>query len=134
MKSSPSPNLQTVQKFLLPKRFIMSNLTQPTLPWCKIMKLECRLWNKAPARETAAHHAHFVSWLSMIAEHRFVKIFRTRKQEHLLRGFLESGSCSESHQYLTNVQCCYRHNHGQTIHPKQKFISMNMLQTSCVET
>ena len=27
----------------------------------------------------------------------------------------------ESHQYLTNVQCCFRCNHGQTIHPTQKF-------------
>ena len=42
-------------------------------------------------------------------------------------------SCS-SHQYLTNVQCWNRHNHGQTIHPKQKFISMNLLQMSCVIT
>ena len=38
------------------------------------------------------------------------------------------------HQYLTNVQCWNRCNHGQTIHPRQKFISMNMLQMSCVIT
>ena len=38
----------------------------------------------------------------------------------------------ESHQYLTNVQCCNRHNHGQTIHPTEIFISMNLLQTPCM--
>ena len=39
-----------------------------------------------------------------------------------------------SHQYLTNVQCWNRCNHGQNIHPKQKFILMNLLQMSCVIT
>ena len=34
----------------------------------------------------------------------------------------------ESHQYLTNVQYCNRRNHGQTIHPTQKFISIILLQ------
>ena len=37
-----------------------------------------------------------------------------------------------SHHYLTNVQCWNRHNHGQTIHPRQKFISRNLLQMSCI--
>ena len=39
-----------------------------------------------------------------------------------------------SHHYLTNVQCWNRHNHGQTIHPRQKFISRNLLQMSCMIT
>ena len=39
-----------------------------------------------------------------------------------------------SHQYLTNVQCCNRRNHGQTIHPTDIFISMNLLQMPCVIT
>ena len=33
-----------------------------------------------------------------------------------------------SHQYLTNVQPCYRQFGCQTIHPTQKFTSMNLLQ------
>ena len=39
-----------------------------------------------------------------------------------------------SHQYLTNVQSCKRRNHGQTIHPTEFFISMNLLQMPCVIT
>ena len=39
-----------------------------------------------------------------------------------------------SHQYLSKFQCWNRHNHGKTIHPKQKFNSMNLLQMSCVIT
>ena len=43
-------------------------------------------------------------------------------------------SIDASHQYLTNVQCWNRCNHGQTMHPKQKCISMNFLIISCVLT
>ena len=39
-----------------------------------------------------------------------------------------------SHQYLTNVQCWNRRNHSQTKHPKEIFISMNLLQMPCVIT
>ena len=39
-----------------------------------------------------------------------------------------------SHQYLTNVQCCYKRFGHQTIHPTQKFASMNLLQMPCVIT
>ena len=37
----------------------------------------------------------------------------------------------KSHQYLTNVQCWNRRNHGQTIHPTVIFISINFLQMPC---
>ena len=43
-------------------------------------------------------------------------------------------NCTKSHQHLTNVQCCNRHNHGQTIHPTEIFISMTLLQMSCMIT
>ena len=36
-----------------------------------------------------------------------------------------------THQYLTDVQSCYRHNHGQII-DQESFISMNLLQMPCV--
>ena len=39
-----------------------------------------------------------------------------------------------SSQYLTNVHCCNRCNHGQTIHPTEIFISMNLLQIHFVIT
>ena len=39
-----------------------------------------------------------------------------------------------SHQYLTNVQCCYRRFGSETSHPTQKFTSMNLLQMPCVIT
>ena len=38
------------------------------------------------------------------------------------------------HQYLTNVQCCYRRFGCETIHPTQNFTSMNLLQKPCVIT
>ena len=41
---------------------------------------------------------------------------------------------SSSHQYLTNVQCCYRRFGRETIHPTQKFTPMNLLQMPCVIT
>ena len=41
-------------------------------------------------------------------------------------------NCTKSHQYLINVQCCNRRNHGQTIRPTEIFISMNLLQMPCV--
>ena len=37
-----------------------------------------------------------------------------------------------SHQYLTNVQSWNIRFGGQTIHPTQKFTSMNLLQMPCV--
>ena len=33
----------------------------------------------------------------------------------------------KSHQYLTNVQCCYRQFGSETIHSTHKFTSMNLL-------
>jgi hypothetical protein len=41
---------------------------------------------------------------------------------------------SASHQYLTNVQSCNRRFGRQTIHPTQKFTSMNLLQMPCFIT
>ena len=41
---------------------------------------------------------------------------------------------SLSHQYLTNVQSCYRRFGRETIHPTKKFILMNLLQIPCVIT
>ena len=45
--------------------------------------------------------------------------------------------CKDMAGYLiniTNVQFCNRHNHGQTIHPTEIFILMNLLQMPCVIT
>ena len=39
-----------------------------------------------------------------------------------------------SHQYLTNVQSCYRQFSSKTIHPTQKFTLMTLLQMPCMIT
>ena len=43
-------------------------------------------------------------------------------------------SARQSCQYLTNVQWCYRQFGRETIHPTQKFTSMNLLPTPWVIT
>ena len=47
---------------------------------------------------------------------------------------LKTERIHQSHQYLTNVQSWNRWFGRQTIHPTQKFTSMNLLQMSCVIT
>ena len=42
--------------------------------------------------------------------------------------------CLPSLTLLVYFKCCNRRNHGQTIHPTENFISMNLLQMSCVKT
>ena len=50
----------------------------------------------------------------------------------VIREIVNYFSCNKvsmlSHQYLTNVQSCYRRFSRQTIHPTQKFTSMNLLR------
>ena len=62
--------------------------------------------------------------------------------------FKESELCSQKQLLITfdihttiwidtctlGVDCCYIQHHSQTIHPTENFISMNLLQMSCVIT
>ena len=69
---------------------------------------------------------------------RFDHIYASKECAKLsrIKSYMQSNrnAALPSHQYLTNVQCWNRHNYSQTIHPKQKFISMNLLQMSFVIT
>ena len=71
----------------------------------------------------------------------FLEFFLVLSKKNLGQLWLIFGKCDllqnldkVSHQYLTNVQCCYRRFGHETIYPTQKFTSMNMSQIPCVIT